>query len=367
VRAAVFLAGDVKAMPSTLDLAVQRQRDVLLRLATDWAKRSPLDADANEALAYALEIHGELGAAGTGGRSALDALRAARRLSTNSDQRFRLAMAELRVLVKQSEFEAARLLADSLLATPNPTASQASQLAGVAALTGRAGSTAMLLRRSVTGGQDGINGVLLGDRAPERVRALAADLAASAVLGVCDSVWLQAKRVEDAIETYVEPNGKRAVWEQILPTAYSRAAPCDGGRALLDVKRPSDRLMLMQQSYARRDFATLRRHFAVLGQTRKSDRPGDVAIDYTVQEAWLLAATGDTAAAISRLEHALSALPTLGDLVVESVSQAAALGRALKLRVDLSRGSSTVQQEAAAQLVALWRDADSAVRGQRFP
>jgi hypothetical protein len=188
-------------------------------------------------------------------------------------------------------------------------------------------------------------------------------LVAYAALGVCDSVPDQVARVESAIDTYVEPNGRITAWNQLLPRALSMAAPCDGGRALLRVSS-DDRLIQMQRALARGDHSAIRHHFALLDETRRSDRPGDVAIDYTFQEAWILSAIGDSTSAAMRLDRALNALPTLGDSIVERVDQAAALGRALRLRQAMANRSQAAEM-ARNHLAALWREADDDVRGRQ--
>ena len=359
---ALFLIGDPRTVPATLDLAVRRQREILLQLARDWVARHPRAADAHESLAYALELRGELGTSRQGVESALSALRNARRLTADSAQATRLMVAEVRVLLKREEFAETRQLIDSIVSRATPAA--ATQLAGLAALTGRAGETARLLRLMALSGASGPNTVFLNERIPEQVRDPAASLLAHAALGVCDSIRSLTTRVERAIDTHVEPSGRDALWTEVVARAYSLSAPCDRGTGLLRVAKPVDRLMRMQQALARGNTIEVRAHFDTLNRYRRADRPGDVAIDYTFQEAWLLAAIGDTTAAIRRLDKTLGALSTLGDVVAEHVPQAGALGRAMRLRADLARqlGDDRTANQWASALAELWKGADSAVR-----
>jgi hypothetical protein len=180
---------------------------------------------------------------------------------------------------------------------------------------------------------------------------------------------MQVPRVERAIDTYVEPNGRQALWTEILPHALSMAAQCDGGQGLLRVASPDDRVMRMQQAFARREYDVVRSHFRQMERTRRADRPGDVSIDYTFQEAWLLAAIGDTAAATRRLNTMLVAFTTLGDYVVEHVPQAAAVGRALLLRNALPATGDGAggRGQARASLGALWRNADPPLKRLLVP
>ena len=71
-----------------------------------------------------------------------------------------------------------------------------------------------------------------------------------------------------------------------------------------------DPLVRMQQALAENHVAVVRREFDALQQLRKAIRPGDVSLDHTLQEAWLLAAIHDTTAAIRYLDLPLSALTT---------------------------------------------------------
>jgi hypothetical protein len=112
--------------------------------------------------------------------------------------------------------------------------------------------------------------------------------------------------------------------------------------------------------------------FDTLRIVRTGMRPGDVALDYTVQEAWLLLAMRDTAAAIRYLDLPLTSLSTLTTHLLEDVPVAAALGRALALRADLAaaRGDAPTARRFAQQVITLWGDApaplDAIVRRMRM-
>jgi len=120
----------------------------------------------------------------------------------------------------------------------------------------------------------------------------------------------------------------------------------------------------MQQSLARGHFATARAQFDSVARLRKNDLPGDVTPDYTFQEAWLLTSLGDTAEAVKRLDLALSALPTMGNTIVEQVPQAAGLVRAMILRADLAnaQGDRSTSRKWASAVSTLWANADSSLQ-----
>jgi hypothetical protein len=98
---------------------------------------------------------------------------------------------------------------------------------------------------------------------------------------------------------------------------------------------------------------------------RAGFRPGDLALDFTVQEAWLRAAAGDTATAVRQLDVVLDALPTLSsrNAVLEG-AQSAAVGWAMLLRADLAaaRGETETAKRWAARVVDLWASADGALK-----
>src|SRR5258705_314536 len=151
-RKDAWLAGAPGTASSTLDAALAHNRATLRAITARWVREFPTSADALEAHGRVLETVGEIAEARSPERSALDAVRAARRVeSTDTLQQLRLAMAEVRVLVKLEQYAQARALGDSLLgrwASPDPDAARG--LAGVAVLTGHVNRAAELLAMDVT-------------------------------------------------------------------------------------------------------------------------------------------------------------------------------------------------------------------------
>jgi hypothetical protein len=119
----------------------------------------------------------------------------------------------------------------------------------------------------------------------------------------------------------------------------------------------------MQQALARGRPADVRHELDALTTVRAGIRAGDVSLDRTYLEAWVLAQIGDTAAAVRRLDLTLTALPTLGTMLVRDVPQAAAVGRAMALRADLAAasGDSATARRWAQDVVALWSGASPAL------
>jgi len=118
----------------------------------------------------------------------------------------------------------------------------------------------------------------------------------------------------------------------------------------------------MQTKYLRGDFAGVRAQLAAVFARRESLGlvPGNVSIDYTFQEAWLLVAVGDTTAAAEHLDRSLNALPTLGTFVVRRVQEGAALVRAMALRAEIAekQGERDVAKRWAEAVAHLWSNAE---------
>ncbi|MEK7403046.1 MAG: serine/threonine-protein kinase [Gemmatimonadota bacterium] len=350
---AMFANAAPRTISPTQPDALKRNRDVLFAFARQWTTAAPGSADAWEALGLAHEGRGELGDhdAGAGG-----AIRRARPLATTPLQRTRLAAAQVRMLVKRGGFAAARTLADSILAAQaaTPSADVARFLSGLAALTGHPARNAELMTAATSArmASFGIQPALTES---------ANRLFTRAAPGVCDdSVSLARTTFDRALDSYAPPNRR----DQQRAIAGARAAalafPCLRGTALAGFT-PASPLDRAQRALVGRDNRRVRAILDSLTAVRSVYRPGDIALDHTVQEAWLRAAAGDSAAAVRQLDLVLEALPTLSALAVREDAQAAALGRAMVLRADLAaarRDSATARRWAGAAL-DLWGGADA--------
>jgi hypothetical protein len=123
----------------------------------------------------------------------------------------------------------------------------------------------------------------------------------------------------------------------------------------------------MQRALGRGELGALRAHFNTLEKVRRVDRAGDISLEITYQEAWLLLAMGDSARAQRHLCTPLSALPTLGTSVVRDVPQAAAVGRSFALCAQLAarRGDLAAARPLADAVITLWATADSSLQPLR--
>jgi eukaryotic-like serine/threonine-protein kinase len=358
------LADVLRAMnstaPLTAGLAAQKNRETLLDLVLGWVKAFPDSPEAYQSLAILQESRGEVGSDRGGVPSALTAVNTARRLSRDGAMSTSLIAREVRLRLKRSEFKRARMLSDSVLVIASP-GKPSSQLGGLAALTGRINLTRQLLDP---------NSWLPGDRDPsaqlpgQDLLDAGTALYVTAALGVCGADFDRlSSTVTQLLESYATEDERQRLRNDLTSQSWTMAFPCNPNYALR-VASPRDRLLQMQQSVARGRFATARAQFDSVAHLRKNDLPGDVTPDYTFQEAWLLTSLGDTAEAVKRLDLALSALPTMGNTIVEQVPQAAGLVRAMVFRADLAnaQGDRPTSRKWASAVITLWANADSSLQ-----
>jgi hypothetical protein len=268
----------------------------------------------------------------------------------------------VRLLLKLEDFAGARGLADSTLEqwrdAPDPDAAR--ELAGVAALTGRAHRAAQLLAHAAPDLAIESEGRQIAVRPLPLARAAFALQAYAALGAPADSVTTLGRRVNALIDASVEPQRRESMRHGLLdhPTEWALAllpprAPQPG--------RPGERSRRIVWALNRHDTATIRATLDTVHAARADLRPGDVAISGTYLETRVLLAIGDTATATELLRRPLEALATLGTGVLENVDQAAALVRAMVLRAELAdrAGDAATARRWAATVVELWGDADN--------
>jgi len=360
---AAFLTAAPNTLPPSWPDALAHNRATLREITLTWMRAFPEDAYALETHARALETVGELAGAGPD-RSALEAIRAARRVGGDSLSQLTRTVAEVRILVKLERFAEARAVGDSLLdAWPGPDAAVAAvarRLAGLAALNGRINRAAALLAEAADGEPFTTPA---GEQVPlpEPVAAPARALVAYAAAGApAESLSAFERRVTALVSRWVAPARQPAVRRAALHLAAALSFPQMGIRDAHRGPAAGNYLLSIQSALARGDVAAVRRGIAAVDRARGGVRAGDVSIQHVYHEAWLLAAVGDTAGAISRLDRSLGALASLGSALVDEVSQAAGFVRAMALRADLAAamGDQRVGARWAGGVLALWRDAD---------
>jgi tRNA A-37 threonylcarbamoyl transferase component Bud32 len=334
---------------------LDRATEILLNFTSDWTARAPSSVAAFEALADVLETRGQIGGDPPDGMSAMQAVRKAESLASTAEQRLPLAIRVAWLRFKQGNFGAARLTADSILSVaPRPSRDDAKGLIGLAALTGKIGRTAELA---------GISGAFVtSDLAtPAQTREVAAVFFAFAALGICsDTIIVLERQLDASIASSVAENQQAQLRQDLKSRPLGMLAPCTNARSVLRIEPRGDPLLEIQTAYAKRDSRKLNALFDKVSTDARSERPGDLSLDYSYQLAWLRAATGDTAGAESQLDRVLGALPSINRWSLREAGVAAAAGRAMVLRADLAqaRGDRETAARWARAVSALWATAD---------
>lgn len=342
--------------PSSTE-AVLRQQALFRDVVAGWRAAFPDDVAPMEAMAIALALGGE--------SSALDTVRAARRLATDEEQRVRLAAREVWLRVSYSlpddtaGLALARGLADSLLmARGGVPVSTFGILSGLAALTGRARQAATLAARVPAPPR---RDSPLSRRTIATANAL---LAYAAVGGPVDSIHAFQGRLVRDVASMARPDRKIETLAELLAQSPALAFPvarwslhemlAGRGNAVLDA----------QWALASGDSAGARRTLARRTAMRRTRRGADLTLDMTYAGAWTLAAAGDRRTAIAWLDHVLNAATMYAPEAVERVANAGPLVRALVLRAELARAEGdtlTVHRWSRAAAI-LWQNADPEMR-----
>ncbi len=349
--------------PATTQAAITRNRDELRAIILKWIDAFPASANAYEALSLVLETTGELEGSPSAERSALSATRRARDLTTDPDQMFRTAVAEVRLLFKLERFAEAAHLADSVLAAaPDELAPLAARrLGGLALLTGRVFRAAQLLQRSAPLDTPMTwNGVEIPN-APMPVKQAALELMAYAAAGVpADSLRAGKNRVDQRVSSWAGPVNRELLRQAVLHVPMGLAFETIG---LSDVHRRDaggDYVLEMQYNLAHGDTDAVRKELARQAGLRVRARAGDAAINGTYGEAQVLLQLRDTAGAIAALDPPLQALPTLSTYLLEQPEQVGTVIRAMALRAELAGTQNDVAtaRRWSNAVAALWANAD---------
>jgi eukaryotic-like serine/threonine-protein kinase len=349
------------AIPPSIKRALDHNRELMRGIATGWVTAFPQQPDPHETFALVLETLGELTAGRSKDYSALSEIRRAEALAHDRLTSLRLVNTETRFLLKTEQVGRARALADSLLqANPNPTLDEARHLRGLAALTGHVHRAAQLQRRAasdftfLTPDWKEVN-------VPLPLTDAALGLLAYASFGTpVDSLRRLEQRVEGLIPSYVEPARRMGVRQALLDYPTMLSFPERGIQPMHRGKLPARYLLLIQWQLGRHDTSAVRESFRKLEEVQRDLRPGDIALDATYHEAWLLLAVGDTAKATQLLDLSLDALPAARSEILDQLPQTATLVRAMALRADLAASlhDFTTANRWAREVVLLWSGAD---------
>ena len=320
-------SGTVSVESNAAALAWSRRQ--LQGVADVWVQAFPASPLTHEALGATLEAEGQLA----------DAARAygtARGLATDRATKVRLAADHVRLLVKNAQWDAARQLADSVLASNTDVSStdDASYLSGLAALTGHVARTRELLEMR---GDDSTRTFFSRGEplvmSRRLTRAALAALAYASFPAPRDSLPVLIGRVEDIINTLIEP-ARRGEMRRVvlsLPTTFGfwQLAPASA----LGVQSPTA-LHRMQRAFARGQ--PVRPIADSAHARRESSRTSSSLIDFVYHEALVVLAIGDTAVAVQRLDEALGGLGNASQILLVDVHRAAAIPSAMLLRARLA-------------------------------
>lgn len=358
---AVFTGGLPADATITLNQALNRNLEVLMGIVRDWVRESPENPDAYEALGDVLETRGDIADGPDPAVSAPAAISRALRLSRDPQQRRRLVVREAGMRFKRGEYSGARAVADSLLNKSDPAVrDDPAALIGLSALMGRVGWTA---EQAVGAGviPEQVNGLAL----PTSLREVAGTFFAYAALGACGSQIASVRQqLEVQIQSSIADEQRDRVRTALISRPLSMMVPCTRGISALSIPPPVGGLANLQKAFAHNDTTEVKRRFRAIAQTHRWYRPADISLDRAYQEAWLRAATGDTADAIAQLDQSLNAIPGISTSALLEPGAAAAAGRAMALRAELAQnsGDSRTARRWAAAVSELWAGADPALQ-----
>jgi hypothetical protein len=345
--------------PPAGDAALRRNVTLLYEYAAGAAERFPQSARAQEELAHALEARAELGAGPARAPGAMRAIDSAVVLvmrSGDAEEKrqavARLRARKIRIHFKRGEFAAARMLADSLLATP-PLPSVSEELTWVATLTGRAELAAQLYQPYIR--------TLRGGTVPPSVAVPASRYFMYAALGVCGTSLTSARQELDAaLRDYITDDIREALKADLASRPTFLSVPCTNGQSALLLQAGGDRVVLAQQAFARGDLPRAREFLIATANAQRGRRPGDLSPEFVFQQSWLQAQVGDTTAAETAMDGALGALPTIGAATFRDPGAASAFGRLMSLRSEIAakKGDSKTALRWAGALTDLWGSAD---------
>ena len=350
-------SGGVSSESNAAALAWSRRQ--LREVAETWVQAFPTSATAHEALGGALEAAGDA-------RGASRAFRTALSLASDRAVRIRLAADNVRLMVKNGEWDQARDLAESTLADAGTSVStdDAWYLAGLAALTGRVERTRELMEIR---GDDSTRTFFSRGQplvVPARLaRAALGALAYASFPGTRDSLRSVMRRAEEIVDASISAARRDEIRRVVLslPTTFGFWEL--GPAAAVRVQSPMG-LHRMHRAFARGDVAGVRAIADSAHARRESQQMSGSLIDFEYHEALVLLAIGDTATATRRLDGALAGLANASQMVLTDVHRAAAIPSTLLLRARLAAraGDRPTAERWARGAVGLWRGADGGLQ-----
>ncbi len=333
------------------------------KVTAAWVGAFPRDARAHRALAYALEVNGNITPAVEATRSALTEIRTAQQLEHRPEDRVGDVVTAIRLLVKGGEFEGARRLGDSLLRTaPREVAGPA----GVAVLLGRPALAARLVAPEDPETEYPSSADNQSVTIPMAALRVGLELLAYASVGApAESVAALEQRVERSTAS-LPATARPAVRSALLDVPAELVFDAMGPRPAHRATPPGPSwLMAMQWALAHGDTTGPRATVTAKLEQRggllsREDYPPDGAY----LDAHLLLAVGDTAAAERTLDAPLNNLAKLHSYLLRYLPLAGGLVRMMALRADLAgtHGDGLTARRWASAVVTLWSGSEPAVQ-----
>ncbi|MDH5282696.1 MAG: serine/threonine protein kinase [Gemmatimonadota bacterium] len=328
--------------------AIRRQRLLLDTLALIWVTEAHASVDAHlaqvEAMALAVDP------------AAVDSARSARRYARDPASRVRVIDAEVRTLLqfglpdRLDHLHRARALADSVLGDPELTAhADPAVVAGLAALTGRAGRAAAAARSSAARPDWDLPKPLL--------QAAPGLLMYAAMGGPKDSIQTLWRLTRDAIQQGL-PEARR--FERAMEDVGRPATmvfPAETLPSVFELRNKGDWLLTLQAAFADSGRAAIRRWRDSAAPTLV-DNPS--TFDTALPIAALLLAAGDTLLATRYLDHNLASIRFRSYESFGNPVELATMVRAMILRARLADrvGDAATARRWAGAVVTLWSGAD---------
>jgi DNA-binding SARP family transcriptional activator len=348
-----------ETIPPTRAAAGVHNRAILADVLREWTRAFPESPDAHEGLARALEAVGQIRAVKQDAPSAFSEVAAARRLATDPEQRLRLAVAQVRLHLRVSDFARARALADSTLSLGKSGGPrEARALAPLAVVTGNVEMVRALLRAAAPEREFS---TLQGKPVdvPVPVAEAQADAEAYAAVGLADEERDAEARVVALLGSWIGDPQRRDEARMALLSGPRRVSGAYGTPAAAPLATP-DYVVEMQQMLARGDLAGVRGRLAWLAEARGPRRPGDTDLSFLFAESALRLAVADTAGAQAELDRTLLALQALPPSVLDTPEEAGSLVGLMRLRVRLATARRDTRTAAywRTALSTLWSAAD---------
>ena len=338
----------LRLWPTTVSVAIRRQRLLFRDVARGWASANPESAVAREAVALALCLLGD--------PAAIDTLERARRLTRSHSDSVRLMSSGVWMRLQfalPSDSVAlgiARRMADSALGLGRNRPIEPFSLASIAALTGRIGLADSL---EAAGVATDANSDSRGLNRMERRLSLFA-----AAGGPLDSIRALEDRAYLAIRALPQAEQDQAA-KRVFVRAATLAFPVLTMKAVETMPQDYYNLLTAVKASASGDGESVRRVLADVRAVRIALSLTEVTPDVLLVEASLLRRLGDVRGAAAWIAPGLASLrasPPVADAV-----RAAALIRAMILRADLAHelGDNATAASWGGAVAVLWGDADS--------